>query len=64
MRLHGMAEAVLVFAGTCIAVLWVGAHYELASGIVIALWGVSIGRVAETLWLALRSQAASARAHP
>jgi hypothetical protein len=54
-RTRGITEAVLVFAASYVVVLAVGARYQLASGIVIALWGVAIGRLFETAWLAVRS---------
>lgn len=51
---RGVTEAVLVFAVVCAGILIAGAKYEFASGLAVALIGVSAGRVAQTVWLAWR----------
>lgn len=49
---RGVTEAVVVFAVVCAVVLGVGIATGAAFGVYVALTGHSLGRVAQTLWIA------------
>jgi len=54
-RTRPVSEAVLVFGCTCVLVLCLGVRWQ-ANGVYAASLGFTLGRVAQTLWIAVRAQ--------
>jgi hypothetical protein len=57
-RTRGITEAVVVYLLTSVAVLWGGVLWNRMAGLYVGLAAVSLGRLAQTVWLWYRSRPA------
>ncbi len=55
-RTRAITEAVIVFAVVCVSVMMVGVERAQWVGLPVVLVAYSLGRIAQTLWLALRAR--------
>ncbi|MEM9462419.1 MAG: hypothetical protein AAGF11_50185 [Myxococcota bacterium] len=55
-RTRGITEAVVVFALSCSAVLVWGVHRPWATGLTVMVVAYSVGRIFQTVWLAIRAR--------